>query len=55
MTQTNATQIFDDKRYLEPSWFTQHVMNRGIRRLARLGSGPTLRRPQPGAGTLPLR
>ena len=27
-------------RYLKPSWFTQHVVNRAIRRLARLGLSP---------------
>jgi deazaflavin-dependent oxidoreductase (nitroreductase family) len=27
-------------RYLAPGWFTRHVMNRGIRRLARLGLAP---------------
>lgn len=27
-------------RYLKPSWFTQHVLNRLIRRLARLGLSP---------------
>jgi len=27
-------------RYLRPGWFTRHVMNRGIRRLARLGVAP---------------
>lgn len=27
-------------RYLKPSWFTQHVVNRAIRRLARLGVSP---------------
>jgi deazaflavin-dependent oxidoreductase (nitroreductase family) len=27
-------------RYLRPSWFTQHVVNRGIGRLARLGLSP---------------
>lgn len=28
------------ERYLKPSWFTQHVVNRLIRRLARLGLSP---------------
>ena len=27
-------------RYLRPTWFTQHVLNRTIRRLARLGLSP---------------
>jgi hypothetical protein len=27
-------------RYLEPGWFTQHVVNRAVRRLARLGIAP---------------
>jgi deazaflavin-dependent oxidoreductase (nitroreductase family) len=27
-------------RYLKPSWFTQHVLNRVIRRLARMGLSP---------------
>jgi hypothetical protein len=27
-------------RYLQPGWFTQHVLNRGIGRLARLGLAP---------------
>ncbi len=27
-------------RYLKPSWFTQHVVNRIVRRLARLGLSP---------------
>ena len=27
-------------RYLRPSWFTHHVLNRSIRRLARLGLSP---------------
>ncbi len=27
-------------RYLRPTWFTQHVVNRAIRRLARLGLSP---------------
>jgi len=27
-------------RYLRPSWFTQHVMNRFVRRLARFGLSP---------------
>ena len=27
-------------RYLRPTWFTHHVLNRSIRRLARLGLGP---------------
>jgi len=27
-------------RYLKPTWFTQHVVNRAIRRLARLGLSP---------------
>lgn len=27
-------------RYLKPSWFTQHVLNRAIRRLARMGLSP---------------
>ena len=30
----------ESDRYLEPGWFTQHVLNRGIRRLARWGVGP---------------
>lgn len=34
MTTTETT------RYLRPSWFTKHVMNRFIRRLARLGLSP---------------
>ena len=29
-----------NERYLQPGWFTQHVVNRGIRRLARLGLSP---------------
>jgi deazaflavin-dependent oxidoreductase (nitroreductase family) len=37
---TSTTQTFDHTRYLEPSWFTQHVVNRAIRRLARLGMSP---------------
>jgi deazaflavin-dependent oxidoreductase (nitroreductase family) len=28
------------ERYLKPGWFTQHVVNRAIRRLARLGLSP---------------
>ena len=27
-------------RYLKPGWFTQHVVNRAIRRLARMGLSP---------------
>jgi hypothetical protein len=27
-------------RYLRPSWFTKHVVNRLVRRMARLGLGP---------------
>lgn len=27
-------------RYLRPTWFTHHVFNRAVRRLARLGLGP---------------
>ena len=30
----------DGHRYLQPGWFTQHVVNRGIGRLARLGLAP---------------
>lgn len=26
-----------EARYLEPGWFTQHVFNRGVRRLTRMG------------------
>src|SRR6478736_5887378 len=40
MATTSTTQTFDDRRYLKPSWFTQHVLNRGIRGLARLGLSP---------------
>lgn len=36
----STSQTFDHRRYLEPSWLTQHVVNRGIGRLARLGLSP---------------
>ena len=29
-----------ETRYLEPGWFTKHVLNRAVRRLARLGWSP---------------
>jgi deazaflavin-dependent oxidoreductase (nitroreductase family) len=34
MTQTSTD------RYLKPGWLTRHVMNRAVRRLARLGLSP---------------
>jgi hypothetical protein len=34
------TTTSSGERYLEPGWFTQHVLNRGVRRLARLGLSP---------------
>jgi len=34
MTETTT------ERYLKPSWLTQHVVNRAVRRLARLGLSP---------------
>ena len=38
MAKRTTTESGD--RYLQPGWFTQHVMNRGIGRLARLGLAP---------------
>lgn len=35
MTEPAATD-----RYLRPTWFTHHVLNRAIRRLARIGLSP---------------
>jgi deazaflavin-dependent oxidoreductase (nitroreductase family) len=32
--------VITSDRYLRPSWFTQHVVNRLIRRLARMGASP---------------
>lgn len=34
------TQPAASDRYLRPTWFTQHVLNRAVRRLARLGVSP---------------
>jgi hypothetical protein len=34
------TTTSSGERYLEPSWFVQHVLNRGVRRMARLGLAP---------------
>ena len=34
------TTTSSGERYLQPSWFVQHVVNRGIGRLARLGLAP---------------
>lgn len=39
-TTTSTTGETGGARYLEPGWFTQHVLNRGIGRLARLGVAP---------------
>ncbi len=36
--RTTTTSTGD--RYLQPGWFTQHVLNRSIGRLARLGVAP---------------
>jgi hypothetical protein len=38
MAKTTTTP--DGHRYLQPGWFTQHVLNRGVGRLARLGVAP---------------
>jgi deazaflavin-dependent oxidoreductase (nitroreductase family) len=35
-----ATPATDHPRYLAPGWFTRHVANRAVRRLARLGLSP---------------
>ncbi len=37
---TTAASMEASVRYLRPSWLTQHVLNRSIRRLARLGLAP---------------
>jgi hypothetical protein len=39
MTQLAATSP-TDVRYLRPGWFTKHVFNRAMRRLARIGVSP---------------
>lgn len=39
-TTTTTTSATGPARYLRPGWFTRQVMNRGIRRLARLGVAP---------------
>jgi deazaflavin-dependent oxidoreductase (nitroreductase family) len=38
MTATPTTPT--EARYLQPGWFTQHVFNRAMRRLARMGISP---------------
>lgn len=40
MTATDTSPNERPVRYLQPGWFTQHVMNRAVRRLARLGLSP---------------
>ncbi|MFP5255076.1 MAG: nitroreductase family deazaflavin-dependent oxidoreductase [Acidimicrobiia bacterium] len=39
-TATPTASATATTRYLRPGWFTQQVVNRGIRRLARLGVAP---------------
>lgn len=39
-TTTTDTTASTPVRYLRPGWFTRQVLNRGIRRLARLGAAP---------------
>ncbi len=36
-TPTSPVAPVDANRYLEPGWFTEHVFNRGVRRLTKMG------------------